>query len=62
MVSSELTWHVSPVQKRVSKFVNFKVQKVQKPELSGLTVTWVFLYTLSAFRKYMTPLWRNFLN
>ena len=29
MVSSEPTWHVSRVQKRVSKFVNFKVQKVQ---------------------------------
>ena len=61
MVSSEPTWHVSRVQKRVSKFVNFKVQKVQKPDLSGLTVNWVFLYTLSAFQKHMTPLWRNFL-
>ena len=61
MVSSEPTWHVSRVQKRVSTFVNFKVQKVQKPELSGLTVNWVFLYALSAFRKHMTPLWRNFL-
>ena len=37
MVSSEPTWHVSRVQKRVSKFVNFKVQKVQKPELFDLT-------------------------
>ena len=37
MVSSEYTWHVSRVQKRVSKFVNFKVQKVQKPELFDLT-------------------------
>ena len=33
MVSSEPTWHVSRVQKRVSKWVNFKVQKVQKPDL-----------------------------
>ena len=37
MVSSETTWHVSCVQKRVSKFVNFKVQKVQKQELFDLT-------------------------
>ena len=29
MVSSEPTWHMSRVQKRVSKFVNFKVKKVQ---------------------------------
>ena len=28
MVSSETMWHVARVQKRVSKFVNFKVQKV----------------------------------
>ena len=33
MVSSEPTWHMSHVQKRVSKFVNFKVHKVQKPTL-----------------------------
>ena len=62
MVPSEPTWHVSRVQKRVSKFVNFKVQKVQKPELYGLTVNWVFLYALSAFRKYISPLWTNFLH
>ena len=38
MVSSEPRCHVSRVQKRVSKFVNFKVQKVQKPDLSGSTI------------------------
>ena len=38
MVSSEPTWHMSRVQKRVSKFVNFKVQKVQKPDLSDSTI------------------------
>ena len=31
--------HVSRVQKRVSKIVNFKVQKVQKPELFDFTDT-----------------------
>ena len=40
MVSSEPTWHVSRVQKRVSKFVNFKVQKVQKLDLCDFTDTW----------------------
>ena len=37
MVSLEPTWHVSCVQKRFSKFDNFKVQKVQNPELFDLT-------------------------
>ena len=30
MGPSEPTWHMSHVQKRVLKFINFKVQKVQK--------------------------------
>ena len=54
--------NVARVQKRVSKFANFKVQKVQKPELYGLTVNRVFLYTISAFGKYISPLWTNFLH
>ena len=36
MVSSEPTWHMSRAHKRVSKFVNFKVQKVQKPHMFDL--------------------------
>ena len=39
MVSSEYTWHVSRVIKRVLKLVNFEVQKVQKPELFDLAAT-----------------------
>ena len=37
MVSPEPTWHVPRVQKRVSKFVNFKVQKVQKGPFYALS-------------------------
>ena len=38
-LSSEDTWHVSHVHKRVLKIVNFEVQKVQKPELFDLAAT-----------------------
>ena len=37
MVPSEDTWHVSRVQKRVSKFSNFWVKNLQKPDLFDLT-------------------------
>ena len=67
--SRALTWYLQNprgtchVSRNVSqRLTNFKVQKVQKLELSGLTVNWVSLYTLSAFRKYMSALWRSFLH
>ena len=49
MVPSEDTWHMSRVQKRVSKFSNFWVKNLKKPELSDLTDNEVFLYALLAF-------------
>ena len=43
------TWHVSRVQKRVSKISNFWVKNLQKMDLSDLTDNEVFLYDLLAF-------------
>ncbi len=36
MVTSEDTWHVSRVYKRVLKLVNFLVQNLQKPYMIDL--------------------------
>ena len=44
--------HVSRAWKRVSKFLKFDMKKLKKP---------VFKYTILAFRKHMSLLWRNFL-
>ncbi len=49
MVPSEDMWHVSRVQKRVSKFFNFWVKNLQKMDLSDLTDNEVFLFALLAF-------------
>ena len=54
--------HVSRAWKRVSKFLNFDMKKLKKPEFFDLTVNEVFKYTLLAFRKHMSPLRRNFLH
>ena len=54
--------HVSRAWKRVSKFLNFDMKKLKKPEFFDLTVNEVFKYTLLAFRKHMLPLRRNFLH
>ena len=45
--------HVSRAWKCVSKFLNFDMEKIKKPDLFDLTVNEVFLYTLLDFRKYM---------
>ena len=62
MVSSEPTWHVSRVQKRVSKFVNFKVQKVQKPELFDFTDTCPWLRDVMLSFCHTPHLWAIFLS
>ena len=54
--------HVSRAWKRVSKFLNFDMKKLKKPEFFDLTVNEVFKYTLLAFRKHMSLLRRNFLH
>ena len=54
--------HVSRAWKRVSKFLNFDMEKLKKPEFFDLTANEVFKYTLLAFRKHMSPLRRNFLH
>ena len=47
LVSSESTWHVSHVQKRVSKIVNFEGKILQKMDLSELTTNVVFFRDVS---------------
>ena len=54
--------HVSRAWKRVSKFLNFDMKKLKKPDFFDLTVNEVFKYTLLAFRKHMSLLRRNFLH
>ena len=54
--------HVSRAWKCVSKFLKFDMKLLQKPELFGLTVNEVFLYTLLGFRKHTSLLWSNFLH
>ena len=54
--------HVSHAWKRVSKFLNFDMKKLKKPDFFDLTVNEVFKYTLLAFRKHRSLFWSNFLN
>ena len=54
--------HVSRDLKRVSRFLNFDMRKLEKPDFFDLMVNEVFKYTLLAFRKHMSLLRRNFLH
>ena len=57
MVSSEPTWHMSRVQKRVSKFVNFKVQKSPKTRTIRFDSQLGLLVCPLSFQKiYDTPM------